>query len=60
MQEAYFVEPHPEILPGAAKRMRILYEELKQTGAPQTREEAELRSLACVAALILEDVEAKI
>ena len=60
MQAAYFVEPNPDILPDAARRMRMLYEEMKQHGGPRTREEAELRSLACVAALILEDVEAKL
>ncbi|MDR3313531.1 MAG: FAD-binding protein [Oscillospiraceae bacterium] len=59
MQEAFFVEPNLSVLPQAAKRMRALYEALKQSGAPQSRAAAELRSLACVAALILEDVEEK-
>ena len=54
MQEAYFVFPDREKLPIAAKEMRALYEELK--GAPVTRETAELRSLACVAMLILEEL----
>ncbi len=59
MQAAFFVEPNLAALPEAAREMRVLYESLKQTGPPQTKESAELRSLACVAALILEDVEAK-
>ncbi|MDR2686479.1 MAG: FAD-binding protein [Oscillospiraceae bacterium] len=54
MQEAYFVFPDREKLPGAARGMRVLYEELK--GAAVTRETAELRSLACVAMLILEEL----
>ena len=54
MQEAYFVFPDREKLPVAAKEMRALYEELK--GAAVTKETAELRSLACVAMLILEEL----
>jgi len=54
MQEAYFVFPDREKLPGAAKEMRALYEALK--GAVMTKETAELRSLACVAMLILEEL----
>ena len=54
MQEAYFVFPDRERLPGAAKEMRALYEQLK--GAAVTQETARLRSLACVAMLILEEL----
>ena len=54
MQEAFFVFPDREKLPVAAKTMRALYEELK--GAAVTKEVAELRSLACVAMLILEEL----
>ena len=54
MQEACFVFPDREKLPVAAKEMRALYEELK--GAAMTKETAELRSLACVAMLILEEL----
>jgi len=57
MQEAYFVFPDKARLPGASKEMRGLYEELKQ--AAVTRETAELRSLACVAMLILEELMEK-
>ena len=54
MQEAYFVFPDRERLPGAAKEMRELYEQLKC--AAMTKEIAELRSLSCVAMLILEEL----
>ncbi|MCL1952176.1 MAG: FAD-binding protein [Oscillospiraceae bacterium] len=57
MQEACFVFPDRERLPGAAKEMRRLYEELK--GAEVTKETAELRSLACVAMLIMEELMQK-
>jgi L-aspartate oxidase len=55
MQEACFVFPDREKLPEAARRMRALYEELCGGGYALTREYAEVRSLACMAALILED-----
>ena len=54
MQETYFVFPDKAKLPGAAREMRRLYEELEQ--AAVTKETAELRSLACVAMLILEEL----
>jgi len=57
MQEAFFVFPDREKLPAAARGMRALYEELK--GAAVTKETAELRSLACVAMLILEELMEK-
>ena len=55
MQEACFVFPDREKLPAAAKEMRRLYGQLK-AGAVVSKEMAELRSLACVAMLILEDL----
>jgi len=57
MQEACFVFPDPEKLPEAARRMRALYEQLRDGQYEPTRESAELRSLACVAMLILEELE---
>jgi len=57
MQEACFVFPDREKLPGAARKMRGLYDELKGGGIV-SKEMAELRSLACVAMLILEELEA--
>ncbi|MCL2494158.1 MAG: FAD-binding protein [Oscillospiraceae bacterium] len=54
MQEAFFVFPDRERLPAAAREMRALYGELK--GCAVTREVAELRSLSCVAMLILEEL----
>jgi L-aspartate oxidase len=56
MQEACFVFPDPEKLPQAALRMRALYERLRDGSCEITRETAELRSLACVAMLILEEL----
>ena len=56
MQEACFVFPDPEKLPQAALRMRALYERLRDGPCEITRETAELRSLACVAMLILEEL----
>ena len=58
MQEAFFVFPDKAKLPGAAKEMRALYEQLKR--AAVTKETAELRSLACVAMLILEELLKKV
>ncbi|MCL2194679.1 MAG: L-aspartate oxidase [Oscillospiraceae bacterium] len=56
MQDTFFVFPNKAKLPAAAAQMRALYEELvRETGVP-TRESAELRSLACVAMLILEEL----
>jgi len=57
MQAACFVFPDRARLPGAAKGMRALYGELK--GAAASKEMAELRSLACVATLILEELLVK-
>ncbi|MDR1927279.1 MAG: FAD-binding protein [Oscillospiraceae bacterium] len=57
MQRAYFVFPDIEALPRAAKRMRTLYESLKAEGAAPDKEYAQILSLACVAALILEEAE---
>ena len=51
MQEACFVFPDKGRLPEAAKEMRALYEELGR--AAVTKETAELRSLACVAMIIM-------
>ncbi|MDR2753098.1 MAG: FAD-binding protein [Oscillospiraceae bacterium] len=59
MQDACFVFPNKEKLPGAAKRMRALYARLRQAPCV-TRDWAETCSLACVAALILEDAEEKL
>jgi succinate dehydrogenase/fumarate reductase flavoprotein subunit len=56
MQEACFVFPDPEKLPEAARRMRALYEQLRDGQYEITRETAELRSLSCVAMLILEEL----
>ena len=55
MQKACFVFPNEELLPGAAREMRALYEELLAEGYAPARESAETLSLACVAALVLED-----
>ena len=57
MQEAYFVFPDLEKLPGAAREMRALYERLRDGQYEITREYAELRSLSCVAMLILSELE---
>ncbi|MDR1734804.1 MAG: FAD-dependent oxidoreductase [Oscillospiraceae bacterium] len=54
MQKAYFVDPDDAYLPIAAKEMKAIYQTLRQT-LPQTPEEAETHSLACVAMLVLED-----
>ena len=56
MQEAFFVFPNTEKLPDAAAQMRALYEDLARGNYEITREYAELRSLACVAMLILEEL----
>jgi len=56
MQEACFVFPDREKLPGAAAGMRALYEDLAGGHYEITRDYAELRSLACVAMLIMEDL----
>ena len=55
MQQAYFVFPDKARLPGAAREMRALYEELRSNGIV-SKDMAELRSLACVAMLILEEL----
>jgi len=55
MQAAFFVFPNRNKLPSAAKEMRALYESFA-SGSATTRETAELRSLACVAMLILEEL----
>jgi L-aspartate oxidase len=55
MQEACFVFPNQAKLPAAARQMRALYEDLCHGGYAITRDYAEVRSLACVAALILEE-----
>ena len=55
MQKACFVFPDEALLPEAVKEMRALYEELPAVGYAPTREYAETLSLACVAALVLED-----
>jgi len=55
MQEACFVFPDREKLPAAAREMRALYEELRGSGIV-SNEMAELRSLACVAMLITEEL----
>ncbi|MDR1465270.1 MAG: FAD-binding protein [Oscillospiraceae bacterium] len=54
MQRASFVFPDKALIPEAARRMRALYERLR-TQPVRSREHAEIRSLACVAALILEE-----
>jgi len=54
MQEACFVFPDKGKLPEAAKKMRGLYEELGRAGV--TKEIAELRSLACVAMIVMEEL----
>ncbi|MCL2532029.1 MAG: FAD-dependent oxidoreductase [Oscillospiraceae bacterium] len=56
MQDTFFVFPNKAKLPAAAVQMRKLYEELSRETATPTRESAELRSLACVAMLILEEL----
>jgi len=55
MQKAYFVFPDEALLPIAANEMRALYDELRGENAAITREYAETLSLACTAALVLED-----
>ena len=55
MQQACFVFPDREKLPAAAREMRALYEELRSNGIV-SHEMAELRSLACVAMLIMEEL----
>lgn len=56
MQRACFVFPDKDILPGAAREMRVLYESLRTRRGQMTREMAELCSLACVAMLIMEEL----
>lgn len=56
MQETFFVFPNKAKLPAAAAQMRKLYEDLARETATPTREVAELRSLACVAMLVLEEL----
>jgi L-aspartate oxidase len=58
MQKAFFVFPNVGALPGAARAMRALYQDLCSCSC-ETRELAEARSLACVAALVLEDALSK-
>jgi L-aspartate oxidase len=60
MQKAYFVFPNAEVLPGAARELRALYERMRGGACAMRREQAETLSLACVAALILEDAEAQL
>ena len=55
MQQAFFVFKNREILPAAAEEMRALYEQLREGPYAIMREYVETLSLACVAALVLED-----
>ena len=55
MQNAFFVFKNRDVLPAAAEEMRALYEQLRKGPYAVTREYAETLSLACVAALVLED-----
>jgi len=56
MQASFFVFPECKKLPAAAAQMRDIYERLAETKYEITRDYAELRSLACVAMLILEEL----
>ena len=55
MQQAFFVFKNRKLLPAAAEEMRALYEHLREGPYALTREYVETLSLACVAALVLED-----
>ncbi|MDR2647986.1 MAG: FAD-binding protein [Oscillospiraceae bacterium] len=56
MQHAFFVFPEVAALPSGASRMREIYETLRTGDYAVTRDYAETLSLACVAALILEEL----
>ena len=56
MQESFFVFPNKAKLPAAAAKMREIYDSTGGLQSAPTREFAELRSLACVAMLILEEL----